>query len=213
MTHRTVYLVDDEDSVRESAEMLLTVAGYQVEAFSSGTQFLERLDTAEPGCVLLDIHMPGLSGLEVQRIMQERGCDYPVIILTGQGDVGMAVQAMKSGAADFLEKPYRNETLLATVKDALESLDASLEEREKVREARAKVEALSRREVEVLRGLLAALPNKLIAYELGLSVRTVEVYRANIMEKLGARGLSMAVRIALLAGLEPLGETADSGVE
>jgi two-component system response regulator FixJ len=213
MTNRNVYLVDDEDSVRESAELLLDVAGYEVEAFSSGSRFLEHLATAAPGCVVLDIHMPGLSGLDVLRIMRERGCDYPVIILTGQGDVGMAVQAMKGGAADFLEKPYRNETLLATIHDALHSLDASLEEREKVREARAKVEALSRREVEVLRGLLAALPNKLIAHQLGLSVRTVEVYRANIMDKLGARGLSMAVRIALLAGLEPLGETAHTAVE
>lgn len=201
-----VHIVDDEDSIRESLEMLLRMSGYEVMAYSSGTSFLDSLDTIEPGCVLLDIHMPDISGLEVQQAMQRRGCRLPVVIMTGKGDIGMAVRAMKNGACDFIEKPYSNELLISSVEDALGSLHKSAHERERVQTAVARIATLSPRELEVLQGLLSARPNKLIAYELGISIRTVEVHRAKIMEKLGVRGLSAAVRMALAAGVEPLDE-------
>lgn len=202
----TVHVVDDDESVRESAAALLEASGYPVEVHSSGNAFLEKVDEIEPGCVLLDIHMPGRSGLEVQRELATSEAGLPVIIMTGQGDIGMAVRAMKAGAYDFIEKPFPNELLVDSVNGALAGLESSRGEQEKVRSAREKIGRLSPRELQVVQGLLAGLPNKLIAYELGLSVRTVEVYRASIMDKLDARGLSTVVRIALLAGVEPLVE-------
>ena len=204
--HLTVHVVDDDQAVRESLCALLEADGHDVEAYVSGDAFLERVDSARSGCVLLDIHMPGRSGLEVQRELRRRDVPLPVVVMTGQGDIGMAVEAMKAGASDFIEKPYSNELLLSSVRSALAEARATRSEQEKVRTAREKIGALSRRELEVMQGLLAGLPNKLVAHELGISVRTVEVYRANIMEKLEARGLSTAVRLALLAGVRPLGE-------
>ena len=202
----TVHVVDDDESIREATSALLQADGYFVETHRSGDAFLEKLGEVDPGCVLLDINMPGRSGLEVQRELATREAGLPVIIMTGQGDVGMAVRAMKAGASDFIEKPYSNELLIDVVNGALAELESSKEEQEKIRSAREKIGRLSRRELEVVQGLLAGLPNKLIAHEMGLSVRTVEVYRASIMDKLGARGLSTAVRIALLAGVQPMGE-------
>lgn len=201
---RIVYVVDDDEGVRDSLSLLLQMHGYRVVPFSSGTEFVAALEELEPGCVILDIHMPGLSGLEVQQHLREIASPFPVIVMTGQGDIGMAVAVMKSGASDFIEKPYSNEQLIAGIDSALDTLHTSVEQNEKVQDARSKVESLSRREYQVMQGLLAALPNKLIAYELDISIRTVEVYRAKIMEKLDARGLSAAVRTALLAGVEPL---------
>jgi two-component system response regulator FixJ len=203
---RTVHIVDDDDAVRESAAILLDSAGYDVITHTSGVAFLEALDGQPLGCVLLDIHMPGLTGLQVQGQLRSRGLDWPVIVLTGQGDVGIAVQAMKNGAFEFLEKPYKNETLLDTLADAFDGLEERHQASTRVLEARALIETLTPRELQVMRGLLAGLPNKLIAYELDLSVRTVEIYRANVMGKLKARGLSTAVRIALAAGVQPLEE-------
>lgn len=201
---RLAYVVDDDEGVRDSLSMLLEMNGYKAATYSSGTEFLQAVQQLEPGCVLLDIHMPGLSGLEVQRRLRQDSSPFPVIVMTGQGDIGMAVAAMKAGASDFVEKPYSNEQLLAAIDAALETMHSSVEQQEKIRDARSKVESLSRREYQVLQGLLAALPNKLIAYELDISIRTVEVYRAKIMDKLDARGLSSAVRTALMAGVEPL---------
>jgi two-component system response regulator FixJ len=201
---RNVYIVDDDDAVRDSLSMLLQMSGYTVATYGSGNEFLEALGELRPGCILLDIHMPGISGLEVQQRLRDDDSPFPVIVMTGQGDIGMAVSAMKAGASDFIEKPYSNDQLLAAIDQALQTLHTSVEQQEKIRDAKAKVESLSRREYQVLQGLLAALPNKLIAYELDISIRTVEVYRAKIMEKLDARGLSSAVRTALLAGVDPL---------
>jgi two-component system response regulator FixJ len=203
---RLVHLVDDDDAIRESAAFLLETAGYEVRTHVSGAAFLEAvgaLDGLQPCCVLLDIHMPGLSGLEVQLKLNDRGFVWPVIILTGQADIGIAIQAMKNGAFEFLEKPYQNAALLEAIAEAFSK---SVEESAKAARARALIGRLSTRERQVMQGLLAALPNKLIAYEYDLSVRTVEIYRAKVMEKLEARGLSSAVRIAIAAGLEPLSE-------
>jgi two-component system response regulator FixJ len=203
-SRRTMHIVDDDDDVRESAVVLLDAAGYAVTAYASGVEFLAKVDPAVPACVLLDIHMPQMDGLEVQRRLAERGIGFPVIVLTGQGDISIAVQAMKYGAFEFLEKPYLNDVLLQAAADAFAKLEATSEDRAVTAHAKMGVAKLTAREAEVLQGLLAGLPNKLIAYELGISVRTVEIYRANVMDKLDARSLSGAVRIALAAGVEPL---------
>lgn len=205
-SRRTLYVVDDDDDVRESADLLLDAAGYNVTTYASGVEFLEMVDVSVPACVLLDIHMPQMDGLEVQRQLHARGIAFPVIVLTGQGDISIAVQAMKNGAFEFLEKPYLNDVLLQAVADAFVRLESVAEDRAVTAQAKASVSKLTGRETEVMRGLLAGLPNKLIAYELDISVRTVEIYRANVMEKLDARSLSMAVRVALAAGVEPLVE-------
>jgi two-component system, LuxR family, response regulator FixJ len=203
-SRRTLHIVDDDEDVRESAAFLLEAAGYSVTTFSSGVEFLAKVDPTVPACVLLDIHMPQMDGLEVQRRLAERAIGFPVIVLTGQGDISIAVQAMKRGAFEFLEKPYLNEVLLEAVRDAFVKLEATTEDRTVTAQSRASVAKLTARESEVLRGLLAGLPNKLIAFELDISVRTVEIYRANVMDKLDAKSLSAAVRIALAAGVEPL---------
>lgn len=203
-SRRTLHIVDDDDDVRESAALLLDASGYSVVTYPSGVDFLEKFDPLIPACILLDIHMPGMDGLEVQRQLAARGVPYPVIVLTGQGDISIAVQAMKNGAFEFLEKPYLNDVLLAAVHDAFARLEDTQEDRTMTAESKLRVAKLTGREAQVMQGLLAGLPNKLIAYELDISVRTVEIYRANVMEKLDARSLSTAVRIALAAGVEPL---------
>jgi two-component system response regulator FixJ len=204
-----VHLVDDDEAIRRSVAFLLETVGYEVIAHVSGVAFLDYVAAAgmtRAGCVLLDIHMPGLSGLEVQLRLNAMGFRWPVIILTGQGDIASAIQAMKNGAFEFLEKPYLNAALLETIEAAFDKSAHAMEETAKVANARALIARLSTRERQVMQGLLAALPNKLIAYEYELSIRTVEIYRAKIMEKLQARGLSSAVRTAIAAGLEPLAE-------
>jgi two-component system response regulator FixJ len=196
--------VDDDDDVRESAALLLESAGFSVFTHPSGAEFLEKADFDVPACILLDIHMPQIDGLEVQRRLAARGVGFPVIVLTGQGDISIAVQAMKNGAFEFLEKPYVNDVLLAGVADAFTKLEATTEDRAATADAQTRIAKLTTREMQVMQGLLAGLQNKLIAYEFDISVRTVEIYRANVMEKLDARSLSTAVRIALAAGVEPL---------
>jgi two-component system response regulator FixJ len=201
---RTIHIIDDEEAVRDSATALLEAEEFSVVAYASGADFLTALDQATPGCILLDIHMPELTGLEVQRLLNERKLNWPVIVLTGQGDVATAVQAMKNGAFEFLEKPYRSEALLGTVTEALDKFSAATEETERIASARALIDSLTSRERQVMQGLLAGLPNKLIGFKLGISPRTVDVYRANVMDKLKARGLSTVVRVALDARMEPL---------
>ena len=201
-TDRVAYVVDDESTVRRSLALLLRSVGFAVRDFDRGEAFLHSTEGGLPfGCVLLDLRMPGMDGLAVQREMAARGVTLPVVVVTAHGDVALAVQAMKAGACDFIEKPYDAETILQAVEAALARGD---EERARTRDAQdaaARVAVLTPREVEVLQGLVAGRPNKIIAFDLGVSPRTVEIHRANVMAKLGARSLSEAVRIALSAGL------------
>lgn len=198
---RLIHIIDDEDAVRRSASFMLKTSGFSVQAWPSGVAFLKEVRHVDTGCILLDVRMPEMDGLEVQRTLHERGVTMPVIILTGHGDVSIAVRAMKAGAVDFIEKPFEKAVLLAAIEAAFERLDASGEASNRAEEAAVVLAALSPREREVLEGLAQGLPNKTIAYDLGISARTVEVHRANVMTKLGARSLSDALRIAFAAGL------------
>lgn len=194
-----IYLVDDEEAIRRSASFMLKTAGLKVETFNSGVDFLRHARELEPGCVLLDIRMPGMDGLEVQEALVERGIPMPVIIMTGHGDINSAVRAMKSGAVDFLEKPFEKTTLLAAIEQAQLRLSHSDKRRSRAEEALARLNVLTARERDVLNGLVEGLPNKTIAYDLGISPRTVEIHRANLMQKLGVKSLSEALRIAFAA--------------
>lgn len=198
---RLVHIVDDEEAIRRSARFMLSTSGYAVECWESGATFLKGVRQADPGCILLDVRMPEMDGLEVQQQLNERGVTMPVIILTGHGDVSTAVQAMKAGAVDFIEKPFEKAVLLAAIEAAHARLDRQADEAERGAEAQVIVAKLTSREREVLEGLARGLPNKTIAYDLDISSRTVEVHRANLMAKLGVRSLSDALRIAFAAGL------------
>jgi two-component system, LuxR family, response regulator FixJ len=196
---KLVHIIDDDDSVRRSAAFMLKHAGYRVESHVSGVAFLKDSKNAERGCVLLDVRMPEMDGLEVQQEMVKRGIDMPVVILTGHGDVGVAVKAMRAGAVNFIEKPYEKEALLGAIEEAYSRLDRGHDKDLKAAEAKVRLASLTGRELDVLNGLVAGNPNKTIAYDLGISPRTVEIYRANMMEKLRVRSLSEALRIAFIA--------------
>lgn len=198
---KLVHVVDDEDSVRRSLDFLLRSAGYRTERWEDGEAFLKGTDKAEPACVLLDVRMPGMDGLQVQAEMVSRGYNLPVVVLTGHGDISTAVRAMQGGAVDFLEKPFNRERLL----EALEVGFARIEDREGARRredwAKTEVGKLTEREKEVLEGLACGYPNKTIAYDLGISSRTVEVYRANVMSKFEVNNFADALRVAFAAGM------------
>lgn len=196
---KLVHIVDDDDSVRRSAAFMLKHAGYRVQSYASGVEFLKQVKDAERGCVLLDVRMPEMDGLQVQQEMAARGIDMPVVILTGHGDVGVAVKSMRAGAINFIEKPYEKEALLQAIEEAYHRLDRKHDKEMKASEAKVRLASLTGRERDVLNGLVAGFPNKTIAYDLGISPRTVEIYRANMMEKLRARSLSEALRIAFIA--------------
>lgn len=198
---RLVHVVDDEDSIRRSASFLLRTSGFDVRTYASGPDFLKEIRTAAPGCILLDVRMPEMDGLEVQRELSARGVTMPVVILTGHGDVPIAVQAIKDGAFEFLEKPFDKATLLSTLEAAFIQLVQREDTAKSVQKAIVRIAVLTPREREVFHGLAAGLPNKIIAYNLGISQRTVEVHRANIMTKLDVRSLSGALRLAFAAGL------------
>jgi len=203
MTVRHLYIVDDDDVVRASLSGLMsTQPNLAIRDFSSGDHFLSAMDGLEPGGLLLDLHMPGTRGMDVlQRVAQQPG-HFAAIILTGQGEIPVVVQAMNIGAVDFLEKPCDHRTLIAAVGNAFAQLEQQREQRTSREAARAKLDLLSGRELDVLRGLVEGLPNKLIAHQLEISPRTVEIYRANLMEKLGVRSLSEALRISFAAGMD-----------
>lgn len=196
-----VHLVDDDEAIRRSAGFLLKTAGFRVQTYSSGLELLKNVRSLEPGCILLDIRMPGMDGLEVQRELKEAGCLLPVIIMTGHGDVAAAVQAMKAGAVDFIEKPFEKQTLLSAIEIGRERLDQASARSARAEEAAARLKVLTSRETDVLVGLVRGLPNKTIAYDLGISPRTVEIHRANLMDKLQVRSLSEVLRIAFTAGI------------
>ena len=203
---RTVHIVDDDAGVRSALTMLMRSAGFAVEGYDSANRFLERAAALVPGCVLLDVRMPGLNGLELQRELTSRGIALPVVVMTGHGDISTAVQAMKAGAVDFVEKPFDDEQILRLVEEALVRGGADYRRSREAADAGQLVDQLSQRERDVLERLVAGRSNKLIAFDLGISPRTVEIYRANMMEKLKARTVSEAVRIALLAGVTPRSE-------
>ena len=198
---KLVHIVDDEEAIRRSLDFLLRSAGYRTERWEDGEAFLKGADKARPACVLLDVRMPGMDGLQVQAEMFARGYNLPVIVLTGHGDIATAVRAMRGGAVDFLEKPFNRERLL----EALAAGFARIQDREAARKreewARTEVGKLTEREKEVLEGLACGYPNKTIAYDLGISARTVEVYRANVMSKFEVGNFADALRVAFAAGM------------
>ena len=203
-TSWTVAIVDDDDAVRHSTALLIERAGHRVQAFASGDDFLER----QPGhldCVLLDMQMPGRSGLDVLKVL-DRSDDAPsAVVLTGHGDIALAVEAMRLGATDFLEKPYKPAALLACIDHACALRLRSGASRAARTEAAARLETLSERQRQVLRGIVNGKPNKVIAYELGLSIRTIEAHRAQMLTKLRVRSTGEVVRIALVGGLDASG--------
>ena len=194
-----VHVIDDDDAMRESLSFLFDAAGLTTCVYDSPLLFLEALPLAEPACVVTDVRMPQMSGLDLLKRLRESRHACPVVVITGHGDVPMAVEAMKLGAADFIEKPFNDEALIAAVRAAVERWagdDRSDRERAAIAQRLA---ALSKREREVLDGLIAGNANKTIAFDLGISPRTVEVYRANVMTKMQAASLSELVRMVLLA--------------
>ena len=196
----TIYIVDDDDAVRDSLRALLEAVGWSVQSYESGKAFLNICDPTMRGCLLLDIRMPGLDGLQVQRILSQRGVTLPFIVISGHGDVSSAVRAMKAGAAEFLEKPFDSEIVLRAIRTALES-DAEARGKQAVASAAAaRLDALTRRERQVFDCLVEGAQNKMIARQLAISPRTVEVHRSRIMKKLGASSLSEVVHLALEAG-------------
>lgn len=194
-----VHVIDDDDALRESLAFLLGTAQIAVRSHASAASFLEQLPIADLGCVITDVRMSGLNGIDLLKRLKERKIGVPVIVITGHGDVPLAVEAMKFGAVDFLEKPFEDEVLLASVQSALQEREGQskrVTERAAVEERLA---MLSKRERDVLGGLVAGHANKQIAFDLGISPRTVEIYRANLMEKMRAASLSDLVRMALIA--------------
>lgn len=199
MASQVVHVIDDDVDVRQSLAFLLSTAGLAVRVHESAVAFLEALPGAQPGCVVTDIRMPEIDGLELQRRLLELKAGFPVIVMTGHGDVPMAVEAMKAGAVDFIEKPFDDETLLSAIRSALDSHSRNREREDRMEAIRKRLDALSSRERDVLSGLAAGKANKVIAYDLGISARTVEVYRANVMTKMQADSLSELVRMVLMA--------------
>ncbi len=195
-----VFLVDDDDAIRRSASFLLKTSGYKVETYVSGVAFLKEARHVGIGCVLLDVRMPEMDGLQVQKELGTRGIALPVIVMTGHGDVQVAVEAMKAGAIDFIEKPFEKAVLLAALEDGFGRINQSGLRAERAEQAAVRLKALTPREQDVLRGLVDGLPNKTIGYDLGISPRTVEIHRAHLMEKLSVRSLADALRIAFAAG-------------
>jgi len=195
-----VHLIDDDEAVRASVSFVLEMNDLPARTYESAVEFLAVAESLKSGCIVTDVRMPEMSGLDLVRALKERGVKLPVVMITGHGDVPLAVEAMRAGVIDFIEKPFDDAVLLRSVRMALDAkveLDAHAEERQRFEQVLA---TLSGRETEVLRGVIAGKMNKVIAYELGISQRTVEVYRANVMSKTHANGLSDLVRIALMAG-------------
>lgn len=195
---QVVHVIDDDADVRQSLAFLLSTTGLAVRVHDSAVAFLRALPDAQDGCIVTDVRMPEMDGLELQQRLKEMNVGMPVIVITGHGDVHLAVSAMKAGAVDFIEKPFDDDTLLAAIRSALTRHADDAQRQSRAAEVRARMETLSDREREVLDGLVAGKPNKIIAYELGISARTVEVYRANVMTKMRADSLSELVRMALL---------------
>lgn len=196
-----IYVIDDDESVRHSLEFLLDVAGIRVRSFSSADAFLKSSPPLAGACVITDVRMPGMSGVELAEELRRKGTNIPVIVVTGHADVPLAIQAMKAGVTDFIEKPFDDDVMLAAIRNALarhSDEETAVAERQIVLD---RIATLSPREREVMDGLIAGQANKAIAYDLEISARTVEVYRANVMMKMQAKTLSDLVRMVTIARL------------
>ncbi len=197
----TVHVIDDDEAIRQSLAFLLQAAKLEVKTYSTAMAFLDALPDAASGCVITDVRMPGMSGVDLLRRLKELKIGVPVIVITGHGDVALAVEAMKAGAVDFLEKPFDDDVLLASVQSALKRQDGETKRHIERLEIEGRLASLSNRERDVLGGLVAGRANKQIAFDLGISPRTVEIYRANLMNKMKAGSLSDLVRMALIVGI------------
>ena len=197
----TVHVIDDDEAIRQSLAFLLQAAKLEVKTYSTAMAFVDALPDAASGCVITDVRMPGMSGVDLLRRLKELKIGVPVIVITGHGDVALAVEAMKAGAVDFLEKPFDDDVLLASVQSALKRQDGETKRHTERLEIEGRLASLSNRERDVLGGLVAGRANKQIAFDLGISPRTVEIYRANLMNKMKAGSLSDLVRMALIVGI------------
>ncbi|MCB5175746.1 MULTISPECIES: response regulator FixJ [Microvirga] len=195
-----VHVVDDDVAVRQSLSFLLATVGLPVRLHESAVSFLDSVTEPVAGCIVTDVRMPEVDGIEFLRRLKSRGFSVPVIVMTGHADVPLAVEAMKQGAVDFIEKPFDDDLFLAAVRSALDLQEQNAERTSQTAEVQGRIDSLSERERQVLDGLVAGKANKVIAYDLGISPRTVEIYRANVMGKMQASSLSELVRMALLAG-------------
>ncbi len=196
-----VYVIDDDEAMRDSLNFLLDSANYKVTLFETALAFLDALPGLEFGCVVSDVRMPGLDGIELLKRMKADHSTFPIVIMTGHGDVPLAVEAMKLGAVDFLEKPFEDDRLVAMIETAINQAEPAARSEALTQEIAARIASLSPRERQVMDGLVAGLSNKLIARDYDISPRTIEVYRANVMTKMQANSLSELVRLAMRAGL------------
>ena len=196
-----VYVIDDDDAMRDSLDFMLGSAEFHVSLFESAEHFLNAASSVDFGCVVTDVRMPGIDGIELLKRLKASRSALPVVIMTGHGDVPLAVEAMKLGAVDFLEKPFEDDRLIGMIDAALRQAETSAQNEAATLDIAARVASLSPRERQVMDGLIAGLPNKLIAREYDISPRTIEVYRANVMTKMQAGSLSELVRLAMRAGV------------
>jgi len=195
----TVFIVDDDPAIRFAMQALMDSVNVSHEIYASGDEFLENVDDKRPGCLVLDIRMPGLGGLELQEELLRRGSAIPIIFITGHGDVPMAVEAMQKGAVDFIQKPFRDQDLLDRIREALKTDSERRQEQREHAEVAERLGRLTNREREVFDLVVTGKPNKVIAYELGVSQRTVEIHRARVMEKMQARSLADLVKMHMTA--------------
>jgi len=194
-TEQTVFVVDDDQAIRHAMRLLMESVGHECEVFESANEFIEKVPNDRPGCLLLDIRMPGMSGLELQEKLAQQGSTLPIIFITGHGDVPMAVDAMQNGAFDFIQKPFRDQELLDRISDVLKVEESQRSELEKLGNINERIAKLTNREREVMDLVVTGKANKVIAYELSVSQRTVEIHRARVMEKMEARSLADLVRM------------------
>jgi two-component system, LuxR family, response regulator FixJ len=193
-----VYVIDDDVAVRKALSFLLISAEFRVRVHASAVDFLDSIAGVEVGCIVTDVRMPGIDGIEFIRRLRQQGFKVPVVVMTGHADVPLAVEAMKAGAVDFLEKPFSDDRFLEVIQSAIRASQDSPAETDEVRAVKARIQSLSERESQVLQGLVDGKANKVIAHDLEISPRTVEIYRANVMSKLKAKSLSEVIRMALL---------------
>ena len=198
----TVYVVDDDKLARESLEWLIDSVGLPVKTFDSGQAFIDFYEKDLVGCIVLDVRMPGISGMDLHVKLKQEGCNLPVIIMTGHADVDMAVRAMKAGVYDFIEKPYNDSLMLERIQSAIAFDQDNRKEQERIDSVKERIATLTPREQEVLKYVLKSTANKIIAAELGISIKTVELHRSNLMTKMQASSVTELVRLAIIAGLD-----------